>query len=326
MEIKYQRILRAAYNTPWAILPEKLAGILNFLELRAAGMRLTDEEIQAITAARPAPRGVGSIAVLPVFGTIAYRANMFSEASGGTSIQKLTAQFRQALADPSVKAIVFDVDSPGGSVEGVDELASEIYSARGTKKIVAVANTIAASAAYWLASAAEEFSVTPSGEVGSIGVFAAHEDDSELLTSMGVKMTLVSAGKFKTEGNPFEPLSDEARAALQSRVDEYYGMFVKAVARNRGVTETSVRKGFGEGRMVGAKQAKAEGMVDRVATLDETLERFGVRVPAPAMSAEITMPEVVAAAPEVQDQVSDQPAPAKSIDVRRRLHQLDQVR
>ena len=90
----------------------------------------------------------------------------------------------------------------------------------------------------------------------------------------GVKVNLISAGKYKTEGNPFEPLSEEAREQIQKRVDEYYDMFVAAVARNRSVSRSDVRGGFGQGRMVGAKEAVASGMADRVATLDETISRL----------------------------------------------------
>ena len=236
--------------------------------------------------------------MLPLTGVIMHRANMFSEFSGGTSTEKFTAAFRQLVADPMIKAIVLDVDSPGGTVAGVEELASEIFKAREQKPIYAVANALAASAAYWIASSATELIVTPSGLVGSIGVYAAHQDISEFAKQAGVKVTLVSAGKYKTEGNEFEPLSDEARAALQARVDEYYGMFVKAVARNRGVSPSDVRGGFGEGRVVGAKQAVALGMADRVATLDETLARLGVsRMPQGMSAASESQPVTASANP-----------------------------
>ena len=158
-------------------------------------------------------------------------------------------------------------------MSGVEELSAEIFQARGQKPITAVANSLAASAAYWIATAADELVVTPSGEVGSIGVFAAHEDVSGMLEQAGVKVNLVSAGRYKTEGNPFEPLTEEARASIQGRVDEYYEQFVSAVARNRGVKRSEVRNGFGEGRVVGAKQAVSLGMADRVGTLDETINR-----------------------------------------------------
>jgi signal peptide peptidase SppA len=134
-----------------------------------------------------------------------------------------------------------------------------------------VANTLAASAAYWLASAASELVVTPSGEVGSIGVFAIHEDYSAALDRVGVKVSLISAGKYKTEGNPFEPLGEEAQAAVQGTVNDYYDMFIRAVARGRGVSQADVIAGFGEGRVVMAEQAVRLGMADRVATIDEVI-------------------------------------------------------
>jgi len=283
---KYHHVLRAIYNTPWAILPEKLQAIIAMIEFRAAGGAFSSAELAALGAAVPSPRSSGVVAVLPLFGTIAHRAGMFTQASGGTSVQGFTNSFRQMLADPAVRSIVIDIDSPGGTVDGVPELAAEIFAAREQKKIVAVADTLAASAAYWIGSAATEFNASPSAEVGSIGVYAAHQEFSKYDETAGVKTTLVSAGKYKTEGNEFEPLSEDARAALQARVDEYYGMFVKAVAHNRGVTENAVRNGFGEGRVVGARQAKAEGMVDRIATLDETLARLGVSSAPAAMRAE----------------------------------------
>jgi signal peptide peptidase SppA len=295
--LKYARVAQMIYNSPWAILPEKLSAILEIAHLRISGGSLTDEEIQARIGAgspRPNPRSSGAVAVLPLTGVIMHRANMFTDISGGTSTELFTAAFRQVLADPMIKAIVLDVDSPGGTVDGVEELASEIFQAREQKKVYAVANTLAASAAYWIASSATELIVTPSGRVGSIGTMLAHQDVSELSKSLGVKTTLVSAGKFKTEGNEFEPLSDAARAALQAYVDEFYGTFVKAVARNRGVSPSDVRNGYGEGRMVGAKQAVALGMADRVATLDETLARLGASRMPQTMSAAAELPPVVA--------------------------------
>ncbi len=140
---------------------------------------------------------------------------MLMESSGGTSVQGVARQFRAAMADPDIGRVILDVDSPGGQVGGVEELAREIYQARGQKPVTAIANGLAASAAYWIATAADEFVVTPSGQVGSIGVFGMHQDVSAALEKDGVKVTMVSAGKYKTEGNPFEPLTDEARAAMQ---------------------------------------------------------------------------------------------------------------
>lgn len=271
----YEHIVQAVTALPWAILPEKLAVIRELLILRTDGRRLTPEEIKAELAVRPNDRpafaGGSAIAVISMVGTLMPRGNMLMESSGAVSVQRLAASFRAALNDPEVSSIVFDVDSPGGQVGGIEELASEIYQARGQKPIVAVANGLAASAAYWLASAADELIVTPSGEVGSIGVFAAHQDVSAALEQEGIRMTLISAGKYKTEGNPFEPLSDEARGAVQARVDEFYDMFTAAIARQRNASQGDVVNGFGQGRVVGAARAVSLGMADRVATFDEVI-------------------------------------------------------
>jgi signal peptide peptidase SppA len=279
----YSRIVRAIRETPWAIQPAKLEAICELIELRAQGIIIRgSEEFQNPTfaaASVPAKTG-GAIAVLPLFGVISQRMSMMDEISGGTSTEKFTSAFRAALNDSSVKAIVLNIDSPGGSVYGVDELSSEIYKARGQKQIVAIANSLSASAAYYIGSAAEEFNVTPGGEVGSIGVFCAHFDESKFMEGMGVQPTLISAGKYKTEGNPYQPLTEEAKAALQSRVDDYYGMFLDAVARNRNTTAKKVTDGYGQGRVVGATEAVSTGLADRVSTFDQVLSRLGAGAPA----------------------------------------------
>lgn len=223
----------------------------------------------------PMPAGRPLVAVIGVVGVIMKRADAFSEMSGATSIETLTRRFRTSMNDPNVRAIVFDVDSPGGGVYGVPEFAAEIRGARGVKPVLANSNNLAASAGYWILSAAEEASVAESGEVGSIGVYSLHQDISAYLEKEGVKYSFVSAGDYKTEGNPFEPLSDDARAHMQSRVDEYYDMFVKAVAKGRGASVAKVKSDFGQGRVLGAAQAKSAGMVDRIETLDETIRRAG---------------------------------------------------
>jgi capsid assembly protease len=220
-----------------------------------------------------------SVALIPIVGIISHRMQMMQEVSGagaGASIQKLTAQFRQALDEPSCKAVVLDCDSPGGSVDGVMELASEIYNARNQKPVIAVVNSMCCSAAYWLASSASQIMISPSGSVGSIGVYMCHEDISEALKRAGVKVTYIKAGKYKTEGNPSEPLADEARASLQNNVDAYYSLFVKAVARGRGTDQAAVRGGYGQGRSVLATDAVKQGLVDGVGTLDDVLGSLGV--------------------------------------------------
>lgn len=269
---RYSRIAKAVCSTPWLIEQVKFEAILEFVRLKVDGV----EPFADYHAASPRTvENKGAIAVLPLYGVISQRMNLMSDFSGGTSTEQFSKSFRAALADPNVSSIVLDIDSPGGTVYGVPELGDEIFAARGAKPIVAVANALAASAAYWLGSAADEFVVTPSGDVGSIGVFAAHVDESGMEEAMGIKTTLISAGKFKVEGNPHEPLTAEAAAAMQARVDDFYSMFTSAVARNRGVKLASVTGGFGQGRVVGAADALKAGMVDRIETLDQTLARLG---------------------------------------------------
>lgn len=283
-DFKYLRILQAVTASPWAILPQKLADIQEFLSYRATDGRFSDEEIaerlQASGFAAASGRSaspVPNIAVIPIIGTIVPRGGMFTESSGAVSVQTITSRFRSAMNDPDIGHVIFDVDSPGGQVGGVEELASEIYQARGSKPITAVVNHLTASAAYWLASATDEIAVPPSGEVGSIGVFAMHQDVSGYLEREGISTTLISAGEFKTEGNPFQPLDEVALGAIQARVDEYYDLFVTAVARGRGAKKSTVVAGFGQGRVVGADQAIALGMADRVATFDEVISGINAR-------------------------------------------------
>lgn len=275
----YTRVIGALMALPWAILPQKLVVIQELMKLRASGQKLTPEDVQAAmdmqaaVAARRAP-GAAGVAVIPLLGTIVPRGNMLLESSGATSVQVTAARFREALRDPDIGSIVLDVDSPGGQVGGIEELGREIYEARGQKPIIASVNGLAASAAYWIASAADEVVVTPSGMAGSIGVLMVHQDVSAMLEREGVRMSMVSAGKYKTEGNAFEPLTDEARADWQALVDDYYDLFTKAVARNRGVKVAEVRNGFGEGRVVTAAQAVSLGMADRVGTFGEVVQRL----------------------------------------------------
>lgn len=273
--MKYPHIVLQFAGETWAILPEKYQAIRAFLRLAATGSIVAQSEFARIKAARLQPTAApsGTIAVLPLFGTIMQRADLMTEYSGGTSTESYSKSFRAAMADPGVRAIVMQVDSPGGTVYGVPELADEIFAARGRKPIVAAVDSLAASAAYWIASAADEIVVTPSGEVGSIGVFAEHLDISKWLEQEGISPTLVSAGKYKVEGNQYQPLDQEAREAIQARVDQYYAMFVKSIARNRGATERQVREGYGEGRVVGAKDAVAMGMADRVGTIEDAIRR-----------------------------------------------------
>lgn len=275
----YERIAKAVFDSPWAIQPSKMEAIVALIENKMNGGESPKAGEFQTAASRPRAAKSGSVALIPVHGVIAQRMNAFSDISGGVSTELLADDIKAAVNDESVKAIVLDIHSPGGSVYGMEELADIIMAAREQKHITAIANSLAASAGYWIGSQASEFVITPSGEVGSIGVLTGHVDQSKFDAEIGVKYTYISAGKFKTEGNPHEPLSEEAIKAIEASVEPYFQSFTNAVSRGRNVDIGKVLNGFGEGRVLGAKAALAEGMVDRIATLDQVLEKLGVQRP-----------------------------------------------
>jgi signal peptide peptidase SppA len=288
----YNRIVTAVYGSIWALEPGKLDDIASFLELKINGDLpaghvpegiKANAEIAAAHMAKASASSSGSVAVLPLYGLIMPRGNMMGDISGprGTSIDQFTQQFRQALNDPSVKAIVIDVDSPGGSVQGVDELASEILAARGKKDVTAVVSGTCASAAYYIASGAKKIVASPSSQTGSIGVYGALRDDTAKHEKEGVKHTVVAYGENKALGDPRTPTSPTAIADLKEQVDAYGGMFDAAVARGRKVTQAHVRENFGQGKTFMAKKAKQLGMVDDIGTLDDVLAGYGIDSGAP---------------------------------------------
>lgn len=255
-----------------SIFARKLAGsAFDGAHLHAdLGIATPDARARATTTGD----GAGArVAVIPVYGVIAQHA-----LSLGASTDEIGAQFRAAMASRAVDAILFDVDSPGGTVAGVPELAAEIAAARGQKPMATISNSLMASAAYWIGSAADRVFVTPSGETGSIGVYTAHEDWSKALEQEGVKITPVSFGKYKLEGNPWEPPSEEFLASLQARVDEVGGWFIKAVAAHRRDTQAAVREGYGQGRVLGAAQSVQANLADAIGTVDDALGWLTKRV------------------------------------------------
>ena len=283
--MNHQLLVAEYLATPWALMPERLSAVTAVIARWSGDARASDEVMHSVAAdrnARDARRqssvsnSGGGIAVLPLYGIVTQRGNMVDDVSGpGTaSTQQFSNILRAALQDETVSQILIDIDSPGGSVYGVAELADEIVSARAQKPVVAIANSLAASAAYWIGCSASEFYVTPGGEVGSIGVWQAHQDYSKAMDEAGVKTTLISAGKFKVEGNPYAPLDEEAHGFMQSRVDDYYAAFTKAVAKGRGVPISQVRDGMGQGRVLGADAALASSMVDGIATFEDVVKKM----------------------------------------------------
>lgn len=318
--MKYARIIMACAGELWAIERQKLSTIVEVLAFQAAGGKLDAGELEArgVTQKREGEvvKASGSVAVMPIYGVLAQRMNMLDAVSngGGTSIEQAQQVFRALLADDQVKAIVMNFDSPGGTVAGTEEFAQEIYDARGIKPIIAQIDSLAASAAYWLAAQADEIVVTPGGHGGSIGVYSVHEEISAALEKAGIKRTIIASSDAKVGASQLEPLSDEARADIQGKVDYAATMFDRAVARGRNVTQSIVKEKFGNGKVYNAEQMVRRGMADRVAPLKSTLERFGVNV-SPARRAGANAARSAMASgnipskPDLEDLLREQGAP-----------------
>ncbi len=259
-------------NAPWAIVPEKLLEIreIYFTHLRGEKIDLRAIEArlgQALNNEQQGYQVVEGVAVLPIEGVIAKRMNLFTHVSGGVSTQLVERDFKAALTDHRAHSILLSVDSPGGNVDGVFELARAIYEARGRKPVVALANGMMASAAYWIGSAADRVLITgETTQVGSIGVVATHTDISKAEEMRGVKTTEITAGKYKRIASEHKPLSDEARAAIQEQVDHVYSVFVNEVARHRGTDVETVLDKMADGRIFLGKKAIEAGLVDGVST------------------------------------------------------------
>ena len=208
------------------------------------------------------------IAIIPIHGTLAKRVGPVEAVSGLTSYAVIEEMLMDAATDPAVKAILMDIDSPGGEVGGVFDLAAMIGEIRQAKPVWALADD-AFSAAYLIASTAERIYVSQTAGVGSIGVVAVHVDESQRDAQEGRRFTTVSAGAHKDDFSCHEPLSDEARSCLQAEVDRLYGMFVSAVASNRGIGEAVVRA-QGAALFFG-DNALTAGLADRMGTIRDAL-------------------------------------------------------
>jgi signal peptide peptidase SppA len=210
------------------------------------------------------------VAMIPIIGSLVNRGGWIGANSGMTSYEGLSAQLREAASDPEVRAVVLDIDSPGGEATGMFALASQVRALSAVKPVTAFVNDMAASAAYGIASAADEIVVSPTSVVGSIGVVLTHFDRSAQMEKAGVKPTLIYAGRHKVDGNPFGPLSDAVQADLQAEVMRYYEQFVALVAAGRSnLTEESIRAT--EARTYIGRDAIDRGLADRIATLEDVM-------------------------------------------------------
>ncbi len=280
--MKYPHLAARLYNSPLLVDPAKAAVIeqvfrahllgeakpaanpADFARPEAAGTIRFQNRTD-----RPYPITEGGVAVISVIGTLVQRADSLDAMSGLIGYNRLERQLSTAIEDPSSKAILLEVDSPGGEANGCFDLAAKIIAARAAKPIWAHANEQAFSAAYALACSAERMITPPTGLVGSIGVIALHVDQSKRDFSQGYSYTAVYAGARKNDFSAHQPLSQEAQSVLQAEVDRMYGIFVAHVARALGIGEQTVRAT--EAGLLNPDLARTGGFIHEIAGFAETV-------------------------------------------------------
>ena len=280
MKLPLLRLATRLINTPLMITEDKFRVILGVV-----GPRLRGDDVE-IDPATLLPQGKAArseqapmthvypsgVAVIDVSGSLVHRSGWLDAMSGLVSYEAISNELDAALNNPNVRAIMLNIDSPGGEVAGSFDLAARIRAGAARKPISALASDLAASAGYLLGSSATRFYATEAAITGSVGVVVGHIDVSERDRAMGVKVTHIHAGSRKVDGNPHEPLNDEGRETLQALVDKMYGVFVSRVATYRGISEEAVRAT--EARIYVGADAEGIGLINGVRTADQVMEEL----------------------------------------------------
>lgn len=278
---RFPFLAQRLFNVPLAITPQKAEivtaalaerlGITTFARAGGEMVAMSDGYDEA-PADRKAYETVAGVAIVPIQGTLVNRLGSLRPYSGMTGYDGIRSNLMTALNDSGVRAIMFDIDSPGGEVSGCFDLADTIYAARKIKPIWAVLNDAAYSAAYAIASACDYITVPRTGGTGSVGVICMHVDMSRALERAGMAVTIIQYGDRKSDGSDTKPLSDPALARFQADVDAMGALFVETVARNRDMATAKV-KATEAGTFLGAKGVSV-GFADAVMAPDEAFRRL----------------------------------------------------
>lgn len=298
-------------QSPWAIAPGKLQEICAIYAARVQGDGV-DLEAAAQRLGRPLDNQqktydvVDGVAIVTLEGVMGKRMNMFSAISGGASTQLVARELLAADADNTAHSIILLCDTPGGTVDGTQILA-DVYAGL-SKPTATLASGSMCSAGYWVGSAGKRVYVADSTtNVGSIGVVATHTDVSKAQAAQGVKTTEIYAGAYKRIDSSYEPLTKAGRQCIQDRVDYTYGLFVDAVAKNRGVSADVVLSNMAEGRIFMGQQAVDAGLVDGITTLDALIAQLNAERTQASASQVASKP----ASPSYGASKASNPAPAK---------------
>lgn len=268
------RLLRWATQTNWAMEPaaaEQCYGILaRSISDPAAAAAIAEHRAVLLGSGQPlAERSAAivrdGVAVIPVAGPIFRYADMFSAISGGATITSLAADLTLAMRHPAVSAVVLHVDSPGGEITGVAELARHIAAYRRQKPLIAYGEGMVCSAAYWLAAACDSIAIGETAIVGSIGVV-------QVVAQGRGAIEIVSS---QSPDKRLDATTESGRAKMQATVDALADVFVADVARYRGVSPDTVLADFGRGGVVVGQAAVAAGLADQIDTLEGVIARLG---------------------------------------------------
>lgn len=345
----HAQIAQRAFNTPLLVEPAKamafLAGLgprITGRQLRLTGLDIADEEMTR--AALPARAGiltngladqvqrngqapyvlVDGVAVIEISGVLVHRGAWIGQSSGQTSYEGIAAQLAAAAADPLVRGIALEIDSFGGEVAGVFDLADAIRAARSAAPVWSFVAEQAFSAGYALASQADRIILPRTGAVGSIGVVVMHADLSGQLSDAGVTVTLIHSGAHKVDGNPYEPLPDPVRARIQGEIDGLRSLFAATVGAGRGRRLSAEAALATEAECYRGAEAVSTGLADEVSDPASAFAAFTAfvngrgsgRIPSPRRTAQsqptkelIMKPDATVTNADAADETEEQTAP-----------------
>lgn len=274
-------------TSPWAIIPEKLTEIQEIYRTHLRGEKIDISVVEAVTGKKLNNKSepyevTDGVAIINIEGVLAKKMSLFMAISGGTSTQIISEQIRSAMADNTVKAILLYIDSPGGTVDGNQDIVNQIYkiTESKTKPIISYTDGMIASAAMWIAAATGAVYISNNtAEIGSIGVVARHTDYSKRDEGLGIKTTEIYSGKYKRIHSDIKPLDAQGFTYIQDMVDYLKSVFVDSVAAMRGIPSTDDKGNlteWAESKLFIGNQSIMAGLVDGVATKEELVERLAV--------------------------------------------------
>jgi ClpP class serine protease len=257
-------------NQPWALNPAAVPHAIAALERCAGQMEAASGRLHSYDPEDPGYDLLAGVAVIPVRGVLLNRLGRLRPyGSYATGYDGIRQAYLTAQADQRVRGIAFDIDSPGGMLSGLFDLADTIHAGRARKTSWAILSESAYSAAYQLASSTDRVTVPRTGGAGSIGVITMLVDFSGALSEAGIGVHFVHYGKHKAEEGraTYTGVKPDLLARLQAEVDRFGEMFVAAVARNRGLDPAAIRAQ--EARTYGGDAAREQGLADAVMAPDD---------------------------------------------------------